>query len=191
MRRNNIIYRLALDSMLAALYFILTYITIRVGNFHITFASIMVVIPSLLFGLPDALLIALLGEFLNQVLTYGIMVTTPLWILPPLFRALIISIVSMVYKKKNDALENHIIIYFITTIIAGLITSIANTAVTFLDGYIIGYSVSFVLLTTCFRFLINIATSIVVSIIALPIVKVLKKIVVVSKSNLNDRGDNV
>ncbi len=191
MRRNNIIYRLALDSMLAALYFILTYITIRVGNFHITFASIMVVIPSLLFGLPDALLIALLGEFLNQVLTYGIMITTPLWILPPLFRALIISIVSMIYKKKNDALENHIVIYFITTIIAGLITSIANTAVTFLDGFIIGYSVPFVLLTTCFRFLINIATSIVVSIIALPIVKVLKKIIIVSKSSLNDRGDNV
>lgn len=191
MRRNNIIYRLALDSMLAALYFILTYVTIRVGNFHITFASIMVVIPSLLFGLPDALLIALLGEFLNQVLTYGIMITTPLWILPPLFRALIISIVSMIYKKKNDALENHIVIYFITTIIAGLITSIANTAVTFLDGFIIGYNVSFVLLTTCFRFLINIATSIVVSIIALPIVKVLKRIVIVSKSNLNDRGDSV
>lgn len=191
MRRNNIIYRLALDSMLAALYFILTYITIRVGNFHITFASLMVVIPSLLFGLPDALFIAMLGEFLNQVLTYGIMITTPLWILPPLFRALIISIVSMIFKKKNDSLENHIVIYFITTIVAGLVTSLMNTLVTFLDGYIIGYSVSFVLITTCFRFLINIATSIVVSIIALPIVKVLKKIVFVSKSNLNDRGENL
>ena len=175
MRRNKIIYRLALDSMLAALYFILTYVTIRVGNFHITFASIMVVIPSILFGLPDSIFIALLGEFLNQILTYGISITTPLWILPPLFRALMISCFSTYFIKKNDRLENHIIIYFIVVLVGGLLTSIANTGVTFLDGYIMGYSVNFVLLTTIFRFLINIATSIVVAIVSLPIVKLLRR----------------
>lgn len=174
MRRNRIIYRLALDSMFAAMYFILTYVTIRIGNFHITFASLLTVLSSLMFGFPDALIISMLGEFLNQTLTYGIMITTPLWIIPPVLRAVVISTVSLIYRKKDRQLEKHKVAYFITVIIAGLVTSIANTGATFLDGYLIGYPVSFVWMTTLLRFLLNIVTSIVVSLAALPILSILR-----------------
>lgn len=176
MRRNKIIYRIALDSMMAALYFIMTYLSIRIGtNYHITIASMMVILSSQLFGLPDALFITLLGEFLNQTLTYGIMVTTPLWLIPPLARVFVLSLFKRHYTKRNDSLINHIVIYFLTIVLAGLSTSILNTAVTFLDGYIIGYPVSFVLLTTVIRFSLNLLTSIVLGAVSLPILKVLGK----------------
>lgn len=175
MRRNRIIYRLSLDSMMAALYFILTYVSIRIGDYHITVASMMVILSSLLFGLPDSILIAALGEFLNQTLTYGITITTPMWILPPLFRALIISLVSMHFRRKKDRLQNHIVLYFVTIVLAGLVTSAFNTLATYLDGVIYGYPVNFILLTTIVRFLINALTAVVLSILALPASKVLEK----------------
>ena len=175
MRRNRIIYRLCLDSMMAALYFILTYVSIRIGEYHITFASLMVILSSLLFGLPDSLMIAGLGEFLNQTLSYGITITTPLWILPPLFRALIISLVSMHFRKKKDRLQNHKILYFTTIVLAGLITSAFNTLATYLDGIIYGYPVNFILLTTLVRFLINAITAVILSLLALPVSRGLEK----------------
>ena len=186
MRRNRIIYRLSLDSIMASLYFILTYLSIRIGkDFHITFASMMVVLSSLLFGLPDSLIIAGLGEFLNQTLTYGLMITTPLWILPPLSRALILSLVSMHYRKKKERLSDHIVIYFLSVILAGLSTSILNTAITFLDGYLMDYPVNFVLIKTLIRFLINILTGIIVGIISLPVSRILDKAI-----HKEDRTEN-
>lgn len=186
MRRNRIIYRIALDSMMAALYFIMTYLSIRIGtDYHITTASMMVILSSQLFGLPDALFISLLGEFLNQTLTYGIMITTPLWLIPPLARALVLSLFKRYYAKRNDSLRNHIVIYFLAIVLAGLSTSLLNTAVTFLDGYIIGYPVSFVLLKTTIRFLLNILTSIILGTISLPILKVL------SKAIQKDEGEQI
>ncbi len=176
MRTNLRIYRLAIDSMMASLYFVLAYFAIRIGNITITPASITILIVSLLYSPSDAVLVALVGELINQMAKYGPSPTTALWLMPSLLRAITISLVAMIYRRKGSYLENHHVIYFLTVIIAGLLTTSANTGVIFLDGYLMNYPVSYTLLETFFRFLSSFITCIIVSILGLIVMKALGRI---------------
>ena len=62
------VQRICTDGVLIALYFVLTTFSLRMGNLRITFASLIVIVATLLFSTLDACLIAMLGELLNQVL---------------------------------------------------------------------------------------------------------------------------
>ena len=176
MRASNKTYRLAIDSMMASLYFVLAYFSIRFGNITITPASITILIVSLLYSPGDAILVALVGELINQMAKYGPSITTPLWLVPSIMRALVISLVAMLYRKKGTYLEKHVVMYFITIIIAGLLTTTINTGVIILDGYLMNYPVSYTIIETFFRFLSSFITCIVVGILTLFIMKALEKL---------------
>lgn len=173
--RKDTTYRLAIDSMMASLYFVLAYFSIRFGNITLTPASICVVIVSLLYSPSDAIFVALVGETINQMAKYGPGPTTVLWLIPGLLRALIISFVALIYRKKNTYLENHLVSYFITIIIAGLVTTSANTGIIILDGILMNYPTSYTLLETFFRFLSSFLTCIFVGILSLPILKAVNR----------------
>jgi uncharacterized membrane protein len=175
MRRNRIVIRIALDSMLSALYFVLAYLTIAIGNVHITLASLAVVFAATSIGLGDSLIIALLGEVLIQLLKYGLTVTTAAWILPPAFRGLVIGIAALIYWKKKDRIENHLVVYYLILVLASLVTSAANTGVIFLDAYVYQYPVSYALVETIVRFAVGLATAIVTGTINLPLTKLYHK----------------
>ncbi len=174
--RKDTTYRLAIDSMMASLYFVLAYFSIRFGNITLTPASICVVIVSLLYSPGDALFVALVGETINQMAKYGPGPTTVLWLIPGMLRALILSLVALLYRKKNTYLENHPVMYFTTIIFAGLVTTGANTGIIILDGILMNYPASYTLLETCFRFLSSFLTCILVGILALPILKAINRI---------------
>ena len=91
MSKNNPIRRICLIGMFAALYLALNLVGFRAWSFHVTFASLPVIVGSLLFGPVEGMLIALIGEFFNQVLSYGITVTTVLWLIPPAVRGLVVG----------------------------------------------------------------------------------------------------
>ena len=90
-KRNNYVRRTCMIGMLAALYLALNLVGFRAWSFHITFASLPVLVGALLFGPVEGMLIALIGEFFNQVLSYGITVTTVLWLIPPAVRGLTVG----------------------------------------------------------------------------------------------------
>jgi uncharacterized membrane protein len=176
MGKNKLIYRMSIDAMLIAIYFVLAKFTIPIGNIRITFATIAIIIPALLFSIPDTLVIALLGEFIIQWTgIYGLTITTPLWLVPPAIRGLIISTIAYVYKKGEDRLENHKVVYSITVISAAIITTVLNTLVMFLDAIIIGYPFEFFVVETIIRAAVGIGTSIVIGVICIPIVYALNK----------------
>ena len=93
---NNIARRICLTGMLAALYLALNMVGFRAWSFHITFASLPVVVGGLLFGPLEGMLIAAIGEFFNQTLSYGVTPTTVLWIIPPVVRGLMIGYAACV-----------------------------------------------------------------------------------------------
>lgn len=83
-KKQNSVYRLSMTAVMTALYFVLTtYGSIRLGNIRITVASLPIILLAALFGPAESCAAAGLGEFLNQVLTYGLTPTTPVWLLPP------------------------------------------------------------------------------------------------------------
>lgn len=171
MGKLSITHRLTLYGMLTALYVVLSYVSIPLPgiNGKIAFAALPIIFAATSFGLVDALIIATFGSFLMQILQYGIQITTPLWLIPPILRALVIGIVAEIYFHKNDKLSNHKVIYALTSLVAGLVVTGANTAAIYLDGVILGYDSAIVWLSTLLRFVTSIITTVVLTIICYPL----------------------
>jgi uncharacterized membrane protein len=99
---NSKIRRITMDAMMIAIFVVLAKFTIKAGPIHIAFSGLSVVFASIYFGLPDGLIVALLGETVIQLTSsYGITPTTPLWILPPAFRALSAGLFALPFRKKE------------------------------------------------------------------------------------------
>ena len=99
--------KLCYIALLVAVYVLLSMtFTIKTGNLEITFKSLPVVVAALLFGPAAGGLTALLGEFLCQVMMYGLMPTTILWLLPPVVRGLVIGCAAKFFWKSGRLLES-------------------------------------------------------------------------------------
>ncbi|MDD3165620.1 MAG: folate family ECF transporter S component [Oscillospiraceae bacterium] len=170
------IKRLAIDGMFAALYFVLTMLSIRMGQLRITFGSLPIVLCALLLGPGDAVAVAAVGEFFNQLLSYGLMPTTPLWIIPPVLRGLAIGLVMLRFRRSARPLERRPVPYYLTCIGAALVTTIANTAVLYLDAVIYGYyTFAYVFGAAAIRTVTGIVTAFLVATLAAPLATILKK----------------
>ena len=112
---NNAVRRICLDGILISLFLVFGLIRIRLGFLEIGLGTLVITIAAIALGPIDAILIALLGEFVNQILFsgYGLTPTTPLWIAPVVIRAAILSLIAWLYRRKGDALPNHKVIYFL------------------------------------------------------------------------------
>lgn len=135
--------RLTVDAVLVALYFALSMLAISVGGFKLTFEHLPVILCAVVYGPLDALLVGALGEFLNQLLTFGVTPTTVLWILPALFRGLSMGIGARVLRRQlglEALLERKIPAAFLgECVISGIVCSVINTAVLYLDSKMFGY----------------------------------------------------
>ena len=100
--------RICGDGMLLAVYTVLSIITIRITpNFQITFTGLAVILACVLYGLPDGLLVAFLGSFISQLRsTYGLTITTPIWMIPPILRAVVFGITYELFLKKGVHLDD-------------------------------------------------------------------------------------
>lgn len=169
--------KLVYDAVLMALFVLLSKLTIPLGNYRLTLASLPLVFAALFFSPYDAFLVGLLGEFLVQITSsYGLTPTTPLWLLPPAIRGLCIAFPAWLYQRHDDRLERHLVVYFIVLILAALITSLLNTAVWFLDAYLMNYPYAIAFWETLIRSLLGLATSVIVGLICLPLSKAMDKV---------------
>ena len=175
--RNKSVYRLAVDSMMAALYIALSMLSIHVGpNLILSPASLPIILVSLLYAPLDALLVSCVGELLKQMISYGPSPTTVLWILPVMLKSLIISLTASIYRHKGSYLENHKVAYFVTLVVSFLVTTLANTGVIILDSRLMGYPDGLTWILTLTRFLSSLLTSLLLALLSLPILHVVKKI---------------
>ncbi len=170
------ISRICGDGMLLAMYIVLSTLTVRLTpNLQIAFTGLTVIMAVVLYGLPDAILIAILGSFIGQARgAYGLSITTPLWMVPPILRAVVFGIVYEIFLKKGIKLEDKKVLFIVFAIIAGLVTTIANTGAIFLDAMIFEYPVSMAVVESIFRFVSSILSSIFIALVTLPIIYALK-----------------
>jgi len=162
--------------MLLAMYIVLSTLTVRLTpNLQIAFTGLTVIMAVVLYGLPDAILIAVLGSFIGQARgAYGLSITTPLWMVPPILRAVVFGIAYEIFLKKGIKLEDKKVLFIVFAIIAGLVTTIANTGAIFLDAMIFEYPVSMAVVESIFRFVSSILSSIFIALVTLPIIYALK-----------------
>lgn len=170
------ITRICGDGMMLAIYIVLATLTVRITpNLQITFTGIAIIMTAVLYGFPDAILVALLGSFVGQLRSaYGLTITTPIWMIPPILRAVVFGLAYEIFLKKGIKLEDKKLLFILFAIAAGLVTTLANTGAIFLDAKIFEYPVSMAIIESVFRFVSSIASSIAIGFICLPIIYALR-----------------
>ncbi|CDB87324.1 putative uncharacterized protein [Firmicutes bacterium CAG:170] len=172
--------RLVIDALLVALFFVLSMFAVEIAGVKITFVSLPTVVCALLYGPVDACIVGLLGAFLEQMLKYGFTATTVLWLLPAVLRGLIVGLGTVVLRRSMsiEAITStkKPYVYYIVCIVAGLVTSCANTLVFYLDSVIYHYY-SFAMVFGVFwvRLATGALASFLTATVALPVVMALRK----------------
>ena len=157
-----------------ALHIILElFLTIRIGNdLKITLAALPFLIIAFLCGPIEGLISGLVGTFLSQLLTFGITVTTPLWIVPYAVQALAAGLIFLAFGRKINIKSIGISI-FTSGFIAVILTWIAS----YLDGVVIFKYMTAEVLTALIplRLLVWVIVSVVYTAVTLPITKAVMK----------------
>lgn len=138
--------RLVLNAVLIALYVLLGFVKIPIGNMlRINLASFAVVVCAVAFSPIDGLIVGFMGEFLSQILgPYGMTPTTALWALPEAVRGLLLGVFMLIFVKKHlDAtslLKSKAIgWYLLACVISGVVASLLNTLALYVDSKMFGY----------------------------------------------------
>lgn len=175
-KHKSIAYKICLVGMLAALYLALNMVGFKAWSFHITFASLPVIVGSLLFGPVEGMLIAGIGEFFNQLLSYGVTPTTALWLIPPMVRGLAVGGCGRLLGSGERRLEDRYALCYVVCMAAALCTTAVNTAVMYADSVIMNYySYAYVFGSAVIRFISGVLTAIVVTTVAIPLVRTLRR----------------
>jgi ECF transporter S component (folate family) len=132
------IRRLVLDAMLVALYVVFsTVLSFKTPWFEVSLVGLPILLSARLFGMQDALVIAAVGSFLEQLMSpYGLSATTPLWMAPVVLMAACAAL-GFFFIGRRDSLP----LVLGVIILSELLLTVFNTAALYLDGYIMNYAV--------------------------------------------------
>ena len=155
--------RLAINAVMIAVYIVLSLFAIPIGGLKITFEHFPVVLCAIIFGPIDAMLVGGIGEFINQMTTFGFTPTTVLWILPIVVRGLCMGLgknsMETIIQKKVP------VVFVMVCVGSGLISSLLNTVALYVDSKLFGYySFALVFGALSVRLLLSVLTSIIISI---------------------------
>lgn len=160
---------LCINSMLAAMCAVLGYLSIDTGNLKITLESVPIIIGAALYGPVCGIAVGGIGTLVYQLLRYGLMVTTPLWMLPYCVCGLIVGLYA---KRKDFDLDRKELI--LICVIAELVVTTLNTGVLYVDSRIYGYTVAYVFATIVPRYIICVVKAVAVGAILPPLIRVVK-----------------
>ena len=165
-------------ALLTAASFVLSItLTIKTPYLEITFKSLPVVVGALMFGPVGGGLVALFGELLAQMMgPYGLMPTTVLWLLPPLTRGLLLGAVAAAFSKRDNHLEKRPLMCYGVCLGASIVTSCVTTVCLWLDSLIYHYyNFALIFGSALVRFGKEIVVTAVVTSLAIPMVRLLRR----------------
>lgn len=170
--------RIAIDGMLAAVYFALSFLTFYIGPnaLKITFVSLAFMVAALLFGPLDAMAVAFVGEFLYQLIIYGLTPTTPIWLVPPVVHALRLGVFAVLMGTEEKPLVARPVACAFACLDCGFVNSIFNTAALYADSKIWGYyNFRLIFVLGLYRVVVAMAIAGVLCAVVVPVVTVLRK----------------
>lgn len=171
--------RIAVDGMLAALYFALSALIVNLrfplGDLQVRFTALALITAALLFSTFDACAVALIGELLYQLLFFGLSATTPVWLLPPVLHALLLGLSAAWIRRRVSAPRQNAA-FFAACLVCGLLNAVFNTAALYVDSHVFGYyraDTFFVM--ALIRLGVGVLTAALTAGIAIPLVRLLQK----------------
>ena len=169
--------RIAIDGMLAALYFALSYLTIESNVIRIAFTSLALLVSALMFGPLDACAVALIGESLFQLIRYGPGPTTLIWLVPPILHALCLGLGNLLFSRKGRPLAERTGLCYTVCLICGALNAVFNTVALYFDSIIYHYySPETFFVNALIRVGIALATAAVLTSVAIPLVRKLRQL---------------
>lgn len=152
---------ISIASTFAALSIILDVLSVRTDSSKYTLYGFPLLFSGILFGPWIGLLTGLVSGILSQFFTYGISITTPIWILAPIIWGFLSGLFfHNTFKKKES--PKYIIL---TVILTSIIVTLTNTLAMFLDGIIYHYPAPYVFAQLGIRMINSILLAIVYSIL--------------------------
>ena len=169
--------RMCYAALLAAMYLPLSlYAAVQVGNVRISFGSLPVVAAALLFGPVDAVIVAMVGEFFKQLLTYGVTYTTVLYLIPPALRGVVVGLGALLVLRRGQRLEERRAVCYAVCIAAAVCTTVGNTLINWLDSVIFGYyTPALIFGDLIWRLIVGMINAVVMASLAIPLVKALRR----------------
>ena len=135
MKKKMTVLDITICAAMIALHIVLDlFLTIRIGELYkITLNTLPFVVVGMMCGPAEGALSGLVGCFLSQMLgPYGLMVTTPIWIVPGMLSGLFSGLFYKAFKRKTT-----IPAIAITVFAAELITTIYNWFGSYLGDVVI------------------------------------------------------
>ena len=165
--------QLVTDALLAAMCVVLGFMSIRIGNImKVSLEDFPVILAALMYGPSDGIIVAAIGIFLYQLLSFGITATTALWILP----FVVVGGLAGLYARKfnfNNNPKQILIIFLICEVLICLL----NTAAIYADSKIFGYYYPTIITgMIAIRMVTAIGKGIVLGLISPPILRTLSKV---------------
>ena len=177
MKNRSRVAKMTLCALLAAMYVVLSsYLSIRITFIHITFASLPVVLAAFLLGTGPAVLVAGLGEFIAQMLIYGMGVSTMLFTIPPMVRGLVVGLLAAALCK-DTAIETKPLRMAGILMTGSIMTSLTTTAVLWIDSHLMGYySFAVVFGAAIQRMITSLVTASLITLICIPVLAALRRL---------------
>ena len=157
--------QLVLNAVFAALFVILAFISVGTNDFKASFESLATLMAGITLGPLAGFLVGLVGEFIYQLIQYGLDPTTALWLIPYAVSGLVAGLIA---KNKRPDLDKKTII--IAVIASELVLTILNTPVNAISAIIQGWGNWATILASVPLRLAITAVRIVVYIIIVPVI---------------------
>ena len=165
--------QIVLYGVLAALFVILAFISVGTNDFKASFESLGTLVAGIVLGPMAGFLVGIVGEFVFQIIQYGIDATTVLWLIPYAVSGLVAGLIAKHYKYDLDIKK-----IAVAVICSELVLTILNTPVNAISAIIQGWGNWVTILTGVPLRLAIMAVRIVVFIIIVPpLYKAIKKVI--------------
>lgn len=159
--------KLTTYAMLIAINVVLSILApIKLSSFKFTFEAFPILVAGMLYGPVAGAIVGTIGSAIYQILFsgYGLMITTPLWILPHTISGIVVGLL----KNKQT---------LIITITSSFVVTILNTLAIYLDSKIFGYyTFAYVFGNIALKILTGIVLAVIYSITIPKLIKIIKKL---------------
>lgn len=163
---------LTMNAVFIALHVVLDMASVYIGNeIKLSFAAFPLLCAAMLFGTVDGVYVAALGEFLYQLLMYGLGPTTLMWMVPPVVHALIVGL----YCRRHDQNLTLRQAGFIV-LVSGLAAALITTVVIHFDAIIWGYDSGLTAVIIVFRFVNALIMCAIYTLIVPRVVQLLRRV---------------
>ena len=156
LKSQSAVFKITLLALNLALYIGLSFASVNLQFTVLSLTGIPVIFAAVVYGPVEGVLVGLVGEFIVQLATYGLMPTTPLWLLAPVARGLI---VGFMFKHKN--VKKHMSLWILTVLVSTLAVTLLNTIAIVIDDIILYEAPQLTLFRTVFRFVGSVISSVI------------------------------